>query len=297
MNRRLVTWGLAVLGVLILLANTLFVVGQTEQAVVTRLGEPVRVVNMVGRNTDPGLKIKAPFIENVAKFDKRNLALETDEEEIIAADQERLVVDAFVRYRINDPLQFFRTLRDQRTANDRLERLFNSSLRQVLGSAASNDIISARRGELMRRTAAVMDRSAASSRLGIDIIDVRIKRADLPPQNQEAVYRRMETARQQMAATIRARGEQQKREIISAADRDVAITVAQAQQYAGQVQGEGDARRAEIFAQSFGRDPSFASFYRSMQAYENALARGDTTMVISPDSAFFRYYQRGAGGG
>ena len=149
----------------------------------------------------------------------------------------------------------------------------------------------------MRRTAAVMDRSAAASRLGIDIIDVRIKRADLPPQNQEAVYRRMETARQQEAATIRARGEQQKREILSRADRDVSITVAQAQQYAGQVRGEGDARRAQIFAQSYGRDPSFASFYRSMQAYESALAKGDTTMVISPDSAFFRYFDRGAGGG
>jgi membrane protease subunit HflC len=296
-DRRLLTWGVIAFGVLILLANTLFVVGQTEQAVVTRLGEPVRVVNMVGRRSDPGLKIKAPFIENVAKFDKRNQALETDEEEIIAADQERLVVDAFVRYRISDPLQFFRTLRDQRTAADRLERLFNSSLRQVLGGAASNDIISGRRGELMRRTLAVMDTSAASSRLGIDIIDVRIKRADLPPQNQEAVYRRMETARQQEAATIRARGEQQKREIISAADRDVAITVATAQQYAGQVQGEGDARRAEIYAGAFGRDPGFAAFYRSMQAYESALARGDTTMVISPDSAFFRYFERGAGGG
>ena len=121
--------------------------------------------------------------------------------------------------------------------------------------------------------------------------------ADLPPQNQEAVYRRMETARQQEAATIRANGEQRKRQIIATADRDVAITLAEAQQYAGQVQGEGDARRAQIYASAFGRDPSFAAFYRSMQAYESALARGDTTMVISPDSAFFRYYERGAGGG
>ena len=297
MNRRLMTYAVIAFGVLIVMVNTFFVVGQTEQAVVLRLGEPARVINLANRRSDPGLKMKAPFIENVVKFDKRNQALETDEEEIIAADQERLVVDAYVRYRISDPLQFFRTLRDERTAADRLERLFNSSLRQVLGGAASNDIISGRRAELMRRTAAVMDRSAATSRLGIDIIDVRIKRADLPPQNQEAVYRRMETARQQEAATIRARGEQQKREILSRADRDVSITVAEAQQYAGQVRGEGDARRAQIFAQSYGRDPSFASFYRSMQAYEHALARGDTTMVISPDSAFFRYYQRGAGGG
>jgi membrane protease subunit HflC len=167
----------------------------------------------------------------------------------------------------------------------------------VLGGAASNDIISGQRGALMRRTAAVMDRSARTSRLGIQILDVRIQRADLPPQNQEAVYRRMETSRQQQAATIRAQGEQQKREIIATADRDVAITVATAQQYAGQVQGEGDARRSATFAQAFGKDPSFAAFYRSMQAYEAALARGDTTMVLSPDSAFFRYFERGAGGG
>ena len=297
MNRRLMTYAAIAFGVLIVLVNTFFVVGQTEQAVVLRLGEPARVINLANRRSDPGLKMKAPFIENVVKFDKRNQALETDEEEIIAADQERLVVDAYVRYRISDPLQFFRTLRDERTAADRLERLFNSSLRQVLGSAASNDIISGQRGALMRRTAQVMDRSATASRLGIDIIDVRIKRADLPPQNQEAVYRRMETARQQEAATIRARGEQQKREILSRADRDVSITVAEAQQYAGQVRGEGDARRAQIFAQSYGRDPSFAAFYRSMQAYESALAKGDTTMVISPDSAFFRYFERGSGGG
>jgi membrane protease subunit HflC len=297
MDRRLTTYAVIALGVLIVLFNTFYVVGQTEQAVVLRLGEPARVVNLANRPSNPGLKVKAPFIENVVKFDKRNQALETDEEEIIAADQERLVVDAYVRYRISDPLQFFRTLRDERTAADRLERLFNSSLRQVLGSAASNDIISGQRGALMRRTAQVMDRSATTSRLGIDIIDVRIKRADLPPQNQEAVYRRMETARQQEAATIRARGEQQKREILSRADRDVAITVAEAQQYAGQVRGEGDARRAQIFAQSYGRDPSFAAFYRSMQAYESALAKGDTTMVISPDSAFFRYFERGSGGG
>ena len=297
MNRRLMIWGGAAFALLIVIANTFYLVGQREQAVVLRLGEPVRVVNVVGGRSDPGLKLKAPFLENVEKFDKRNLAIEAQEEEIIAADQERLVVDAFVRYRISDPLQFFRTLRDERVAVDRLERLTNSSLRQVLGSATSGDIVSSRRSELMRRTRDVMARSAATSRLGVTIIDVRIKRADLPAQNREAVFRRMETARQQEAAAIRARGEQQKREIIATADRDVAITIATAQQYAGQVQGEGDAKRAQIFAQSFGRDPGFAAFYRSMQAYENALGRGDTTMVISPDSAFFRYYKRGAGGG
>ncbi|HYD44029.1 MAG TPA: protease modulator HflC [Phenylobacterium sp.] len=296
MDRRYMTWAILALGVLILLANTLFIVEQRQQAIVVRFGEPVRVINAPSRPA-PGLKIKAPFIENVIKFDKRNIALESAQEEIIAADQERLVVDAFIRYRIADPLQFYRTLRDERTANDRIERLVNSSLRQVLGTATSNDIISGRRGQLMQLTKTDVSNRAKVSRFGIEIIDVRIKRADLPTANQEAVYGRMETARQQMAAQIRGVGEQRKREIIAAADKEVAITLATAQEEADRTRGEGDAQRTLIFARAFGKDPSFASFYRSMQAYEESLAQGDTTMVLSPDSAFFRYFERGPGGG
>ena len=295
MNRRYMTWAILALGVLILLANTLFIVEQRQQAIVVRFGEPVRVINAPSRPA-PGLKIKAPFIENVIKFDKRNIALESAQEEIIAVDQERLVVDAFIRYRIADPLQFYRTLRDERTANDRIERLVNSSLRQVLGTATSNDIISGRRGQLMQLTKTDVSNRAKVSRFGIEIIDVRIKRADLPTANQEAVYSRMETARQQMAAQIRGVGEQRKREIIAAADKEVAITLATAQEEADRTRGEGDAQRTQIFARSFGKDASFASFYRSMQAYEASLAQGDTTMVLSPDSAFFRYFEGGPGG-
>src|SRR5690606_31027593 len=213
-----------------------------------------------------------------------------------AADQERLVVDAFVRYRIDDPLQYFRTLREERIANDRIERLVNSSLRQVLGTATSTDIISGRRGELMQRILQDVSNRAESSRLGIQIIDVRIKRADLPQANQAAVFRRMQTSRQQEAAQIRAQGEQRKREIIASADKEVAITLATATEEAERTRGAGDAQRTRIFADSFGRDPGFASFYRSMQAYEAAFAQGDTTMVLSPDSQFFRYFERGPGG-
>jgi len=296
-RRRLIAYGVAAFGVLIVLANTFYVVDTTHQAVVLSFGEPQRVVNAPGGRDGPGLKVKAPFIENVVYFDKRNQELSSDEEEIIAGDQERLVVDAFMRYRISDPLRFYRALRDENTAADQLERLVNSSLREVLGSVPSNDIISGARTEVMRRTLADVDRRANASRLGIDVIDVRIRRADLPPQNQEAVYRRMQTARQQEAATIRARGEQQRLEIVARANRDVAVTLAQAQAYAGQVRGEGDARRTQLLGQAYGRDPSFAAFYRSMQAYETALAQGDTTMVISPDSAFFRFFERGASGG
>jgi membrane protease subunit HflC len=295
MNSRLIALGAIVVLLLVVVGNTLFVVEQRKQAIVVRFGEPVRVLNAPGA-PDPGLHMKAPFLERVILLDKRNLSLEADQEEITAADRERLVVDAFIRYRISKPLQYYRTLRDDRTAADRIERLLNSSLRQVLGSASSNDIISGRRGELMQATKADVAARAKSSKLGIEVIDVRIKRADLPSQNQPTVYRRMQTSLQQQAAEIRAKGEQQKREIIASADKEVAITLATATETAEATRGEGDAQRTRIFAQSYGRDPAFANFYRSMQAYEAALGQGDTTLVLSPDSAFFRYFERGPTG-
>lgn len=294
MNRRLTLWSVLAIGVLIVLFNTLFVVDQREQAIVVRFGEPVRVINAPGHN-EAGLNIKQPFVEDVVKLDRRNLGQEADQEEIIAADQQRLVVDAFIRYRIADPLQYYRTLRDDRIAADRIERLLNSSLRQVLGSVNSNDIISSRRDELMRQARLDVARRSAESRFGIQVIDVRIKRADLPAANQAAVFRRMQTSRQQLAAQIRAVGEQQKREIIASADKEVAITLATAREEAGATRGQGDAQRTRIFAQAYGRDPGFAAFYRSMQAYDQALAQGDTTLVLSPDSDFFKYFQRGPG--
>jgi len=284
------------IGVLIIFANTFFIVDQREQAIVVRLGEPVRVIHAPPGNSGAGLNIKTPFLENVIKFDRRNIGLEADQEEIIASDQSRLVVDAFLRYRIADPLQYYRTLRDERTAQDRLERLVNSSLRQVLGSTSNTDIISGRRDQVMQQTRLDVARRAKASRLGIEVIDLRIKRADLPAANQAFVYRRMQTQRQQIAAQYRAMGEQQKREIIAGADKEVAITLATAQQEGETTRGEGDALRTRIFAQSFGRDPGFAAFYRSMQAYEASLGQGDTTLVLSPNSAFFRYFDRGPTG-
>jgi membrane protease subunit HflC len=296
MRGRFTLWAVLAVAGLIVLFNTLFVVDQRQQAIVVRFGEPVRVVHPPGQE-GAGLNVKAPFLEHVIKFDRRNIAQEADQEEIIAADQERLVVDAFVRYRVSDPLLFYRTLRDERTAADRIERLVNSSLRQVLGAATSNDIVSGRRAELTQLARRDVDSRAKASRLGIQVIDLRIKRADLPAANQASVYRRMQTSRQQIAAQTRAYGEQQKREIIAAADKEVAITLATATEEAETTRGQGDALRTRIFAQSFGRDPGFASFYRSMQAYEAGLAQGDTTLVLSPDSAFFRYFERGPGGG
>ena len=289
----------AVLGIIVLvvLANTLFVVDQRQEAIVVRLGEPVRVIHAPPNKGGAGLNFKTPFLEDVTKFDRRNLALEADQEEIIASDEKRLVVDAFLRYRISDPLQYYRTLRDERTAQDRLERLVNSSLRQVLGSATESDIISGRRAELMQLSKLDVERRAKASRLGIEVIDLRIKRADLPAAIQASVYRRMQTQRQQMAAQTRAGGEQQKREIIAGADKEVAITLATAQQQGETTRGQGDALRTRIFAESFGKDPSFAAFYRSMSAYEQGIGQGDATLVLSPDSAFFKYFQYGPSGG
>lgn len=293
-QQRMIVIGVAAVALLVVLMNTFYVVDQRRQALVLRFGEPQRVVNAF-RDDDPGLKIKMPFLENVVTFDKRNQALEAAQEEIIAADQERLVVDAFLRYRVSDPLQFFRTLRDERTANDRLERLVNSSLREILGSANSNDIIGRRRAALMTAIRTDVTNRARQAQLGIEVIDVRIKRADLPAANQQAVYRRMQTSRQQEAAQIRGVGEQQKREIMAMADREVTVTLAGATESSSRTRGDGDARRTQIFGQAYGRDPAFAAFFRSMQAYDGALASGDTTMIVSPNSDFFRFYRNGPG--
>ncbi len=294
-QQRMIVWGVGLLFGLILIFNTFYVVDQRKQAVVTRFGEPVRVVNAF-RENDPGLKLKVPFFETVLMLDKRNQPLEAAQEEIIAADQQRLVVDAFLRYRISDPLQFYRTLRDERTAADRLERLVNSSLRQVLGRVTSSDIVAGRRDELMRATRADVTTRARQSQLGIEVIDVRVKRVDLPQQIQLSVFRRMQTSRQQEAARRRAVGEQQKREIIAGADKEVAITLATATEEGEKVRGEGDAKRAAIFAQAYGKNPSFAAFYRAMQAYDGALGQGDTTMILNPSSDFFRYFEKGPNG-
>lgn len=294
-RRQLVMRGGAALVVLIVLLSAFFQVDQTQEAIVLRFGQPVRVLNAPGQ-PGAGLHVKAPFVEQVVAFDRRNLGLEADQEEVIAADQERLVVDAFLRYRIADPLQYYRTLHDDRTAAGRLEPLVNSALRQVLGRASSGDIVAGRRAQLMQETRDDVARRAAAGRFGVEVIDLRIRRVDLPASNQAAVYRRMQTARQQQAAQIRAVGEQQKREIMASADKDVAVTLATATEQAETTRGKGDAERTRIFAQSFGKDPGFASFYRSMEAYDDALGNGDTTMVLSPGSGFLKYFGQGPGG-
>lgn len=281
---RMTFYGVIAAVALLVLSQSLYVVGQTQQAVIIRVGEVVRTVN-ASPDDGPGLKFKLPLLESRILFLKINQPLELNRREIITGNQERLMVDAFVRYRIDDPVRFYTRLGDQRTAADRLNLVVNASLRQVLGGASSEEIISLRRAALTRRMREDLAARANASKLGIKVIDVRIRSADLPEANQEAVFDRMKTARQQEAARIRAEGEQKRLEIIATATQE-----------AETIRGQADAQRSQLFAASFGKDPSFAAFYRSMQAYEAAMAKGDTTLVLSPDSAFFRYFSKGGGG-
>lgn len=294
MNNRILLWILLPLVLGVVLSQTLFIVDQKHEAVVTQFGEPVRLINAPG-NYDPGLKAKIPFFETVTILDKRNLVIEPPQAEVTCADQNRIVVDAFVRYRISDPLKFYRTLHNEAQADDRIQPLINSSLREVLGSATFHDIIATRRAEVMALTLKDLRLRAARQNLGIEVLDVRIKHADQPPQIQQAVFQRMTANLQQQAAQTRAIGEQQKREIVAQANKDVTITLATAYQQSTADKGEGDAKRATIMGAAYGRDPSFAAFWRSMQAYQIALANGDTTMVLSPDSDFFKYFKKGPG--
>ena len=280
---------------LIGLWQTFFIVDQREQVIVVALGNPVDVLNEPGTD-EAGLHMKVPFYQQLVRLDRRNISLSAEPEEIIGANQQRLMVDAFIRYQIIDPLQFYRTLQDEVVGEDRIERVVASSLRQVLGTATQDEIVSTRRAQLMQLSRVDVQKRANDSRMGIRVIDLRIRRADLPTQNRDAVYRRMESSRKQVSTQLRAVGEQKKREIIAQADKQVAITVATAREQAGQIIGQGDAQRARLFAGSFGKDPSFAAFFRSMQAYQASFADGNTTLVLSPDSAFFRYFERGPTG-
>jgi membrane protease subunit HflC len=267
--------------------SSMFTVYQTQQALVVRLGQPVRGI------TEPGLNFKMPLIDSVIVIDKRILDLENPAQEVIASDQKRLVVDAFARYRIENPLRFYQTLGSIAGANSQLSILLNSALRRVLGEKTMTDVVRDERQSLMTQVREQLDRE--SQVYGINVIDVRIRRADLPEQNSQAVYQRMQTERQREAAEFRATGTQRAQEIRSKADRDVTVLLADATAKAEQVRGEGDSERNRIFAEAFGKDPDFFAFYRSMQAYEAGLRSNDTRMVLRPDSEFFRYFVNPSG--
>jgi len=267
--------------------SSVFTVDMTEQALVVRLGEPVRVI------TDPGLNFKAPFIDTVIDIDKRILDLENPSQEVIASDQKRLVVDAFARYRIKDALHFYQSVGSIQAANIQLTTLLNASLRRVLGEVTFIQVVRDEREKLMGLIRDQLDKEAGG--YGIQVVDVRIRRADLPEQNSQAVYQRMQTERQREAAEFRAQGGQKAQEIRSNADREATVIVAEANSTAEQVRGAGDGERNRLFAEAYGKDPDFFAFYRSMTAYENGLKSNDTRFLLRPDSDFFKFFSNASG--
>lgn len=267
--------------IFLLTINTFYSVHETKQAIVLQFGRPVGVPIV-----DSGLKIKLPFIQNVHYMDKRVLALDSPAEEVIASDQKRLVVDSITRWKITDPLQFFISVRDERIARSRLQAIVSSSLRSVLGGEEFVTVVRDDRDTLMKRITNRVNEQSFS--LGITIVDVRIKRADLPEANSQAIYRRMQTERQQEAAEFRAKGQEISRGIRAEAEKKVTVLLAEATRDSEVIRGTGDACRNRIFASAYGLDPDFFAFYRSMQSYEVALGEG-TTIVLSPDSDFLKF--------
>lgn len=269
-------------------ADTFFIVHQTKQALVLQFGDPRRVIQ------EPGLHIKLPFVQEAVLLDRRILDLDTQPEEVLTSDQKRLIVDAFARFKISNPLEFYKTVTNERQGRVRLSTIFNSSLREVLAGQEFAALLSGERAGLMLAIRNEANRKA--SEIGVEVVDVRIRTADLPEANSQAVFQRMRAERNREAAEFRAQGQEEAQRIRSRADREVTVLLAEARRDAEIIRGQGDAERNRIFAQAFSRDPDFFAFYRSMQAYNESLSSSDTTMVLSPDSEFFRYFDDVRGG-
>ena len=278
--------GKLILPVIILIAATLyfsiFIVKEINQAIVLQFGDPKRII------LKPGLNFKLPFIQNVVFLDKRILNLDTPPEEVIASDQKRLIVDAFARFQIIDPLKFYISVGNERVARSRLSTIINSRIRSVLGTQRLQTLLSEERTKQMALIQDGVNTEAA--KFGIQIVDVRIKRADLPPANSDAIYRRMQTEREREAKEFRAKGAEMAITITSTADKEVTVILADAEKQSQILKGEGDGQRNKIFADAFGQDPEFFAFYRAMQAYETALIGGETSLILSPDSEFFKFF-------
>jgi len=259
-----------------------FTVKEINQAIVLQFGDPKRVI------VEPGLQVKIPFIQNVVFLDRRILSLDPAPEEVIASDQKRLIVDAYARFKIVDPLKFYISVGNEMVARSRLATIINSRLRSVLGKHSLATLLSEDRTKQM---AIIQDGvNTEAEKFGITIIDIRIKRADLPQANSEAIYKRMQTEREREAKQFRARGAEMAVTITSTADKEVTVLLANAKKKSEIMKGEGDGQRNKIFAEAFGKDPDFFSFYRAMQAYEKALIGGETSLILSPDSDFFKFF-------
>ena len=278
--------GKFILPILILIAATayfsIFIVKEINQAIVLQFGDPKRIL------MKPGLNFKIPFIQNVVFLDKRILNLDAPPAEVIASDQKRLIVDAFARFKIIDPLKFYISVGNERVARSRLSTIINSRIRSVLGTQRLQTLLSEERSKQMALIQDGVNNEAA--KFGIEIVDVRIKRADLPPANSDAIYRRMQTEREREAKEFRAKGAEMAITITSTADKEVTVILADAEKRSQILKGEGDGQRNKIFADAFGQDPQFFAFYRAMQSYETALIGGETSLILSPDSEFFKFF-------
>ena len=270
----------------ILIAATIyfsvFIVKEVNQAIVLQFGDPKRII------MNPGINFKIPFIQNVVFLDQRILNLDTPPEEVIASDQKRLIVDAFARFQIVDPLKFYISVGNERVARSRLSTIINSRIRSVLGTQELQTLLSKDRSKQMASIQEGVNNEAEN--FGIKIVDVRIKRADLPQANSDAIYKRMQTEREREAKEFRAKGAEMAAEITANADKEVTVILANAEKSSQILKGEGDGKRNKIFADAFGQDPEFFAFYRAMQAYEKALIGGETSLILSPDSEFFKFF-------
>ena len=284
MRARTISILVIIVAVFFVINASYFYVDQRLQAIVLQFGEPIRVIK------EPGIQFKIPFVQNVEFFDKRLLLFDNPVEEIISADKKRLIVDSFARYKIEDPLRYFQTIRFESTLTNRLGSIINDSLRQVLGRVPLKSVISEKRSVLLEEVAILV--SAGAKDFGLQIEDVRIRRADLPTANSEAIFRRMQTERQQEAAQYRAEGEEQSRILKAQAEKEKTILLADAERTSDILRGEGDGEKNKILGEAFSKDPEFFSFYRSMQAYITAISAEDTTMILSPDSTFFEYFDK-----
>jgi modulator of FtsH protease HflC len=284
MDRRLLIVIAAVLVVAGIVAmSALFIVDQTELALVMQFGQPVRVIR------NPGLQVKAPFLQDVILYDNRLLDFEPPPEEVIVSDQKRLVVDTYTRYRITDPLLFYQTVNSEAAVRARLNAMVSGSLRRVLGNVTLSALLSDQRPAIMHQ---IRDEvSAQGKSFGIDVVDVRIRRADLPEENSQAIFARMQSEREQQAAQYRAEGAEAAQTVRANAERERTVILAEAQRDAQKVRGDGDAQSIRIYADAFGQDKEFFAFYRSMQAYRDALTRHGTSFVLTPDTGFFRFFE------
>jgi membrane protease subunit HflC len=282
MNRKLAILGLIVVVLGIIASASLFTVAETQQALVLQFGDPRRVIQT------PGLKAKVPFLQNVVMYDRRVLDLDPPVEQVILADQKRLDVDAFARYRITDPLRFFQSVGSEMVLEQRLNTVVVSALRRVLGNVTVLAILSDERSQVMADIRQQVN--AEAQRFGIDVVDVRIRRADLPEETSQSIFARMRSEREREAAEFRAQGQEQAQQIRSRAERERTVIIAEAQRDSQVLRGEGDNQAFRIIAEATGRDADFYSFYRTLQAYRDSLRNEDTTMVLSPTGDFFKYF-------